>query len=465
MAFIGILTETLMNVLFPELMEEFHISTTTVQWLTTSYLLVVALVTPLSSYFKRKIAMKTIFIIAMILCLAGSLFAACTLNFPMLLSARVLQGAGTGMALPLMFNIILEQSPKSKIGMLMGIGNLVCATAPALGPTVGGLVGTFMPWRWIFVITFALLVIFMVFGLISIRQVTPTVETHLNPLHVLCIVIAFVSFIFAVERGGLAITSLSAHAEGAARALILPVCLLIVCIVTLALFAWMSRRSFLSAGSIGGVAQWPVPLASSGLRTVAGDHDRVRLHDSQFLPAGVRCCPADRRCSGVAGSVGGCSRGSGRRFIVGQVWCRSSDYRRHERGGARCGTDGGAGRPGFQCDRDRHMLFHLHAWILHVLRQHDDQRHGIHCAAVQVRRQCGVQYVPTACRRGGYHGDVRVPGHGTGRYEERHRGIREGDDIRYALGIRGVADRRSACPVVESACADARTSDYGALAM
>ena len=103
MAFIGILTETLTNVLFPGLMAEFHVDTSTVQWLTTGYLLTVALVTPLSSYFKRKLKLRTIFLTA----------------------------------LPLMFNIILEQSPKSKIGMLMGVGGMVVAVAPALGPTCG----------------------------------------------------------------------------------------------------------------------------------------------------------------------------------------------------------------------------------------------------------------------------------------------------------------------------------------
>ena len=119
MAFIGILTETLTNVLFPGLMAEFHVDTSTVQWLTTGYLLTVALVTPLSSYFKRKLKLRTIFLTAIVLCITGCLMAACTLNFPMLMTARILQGAGTGIALPLMFNIILGQSPKSKIGMLM----------------------------------------------------------------------------------------------------------------------------------------------------------------------------------------------------------------------------------------------------------------------------------------------------------------------------------------------------------
>lgn len=175
----------------------------------TGYLLTVALVTPLSSYFKRKLKLRTIFLTAIVLCITGCLMAACTLNFPMLMTVRILQGAGTGIALPLMFNIILEQSSKSKIGMLMGVGGMVVAVAPALGPTVGGLVGTFMPWRWIFVILLPFLFVSLVCGLKTIHQVTPTEEAHINPLHVLCLAVGFVCFVFALDRGGSAVTAVS----------------------------------------------------------------------------------------------------------------------------------------------------------------------------------------------------------------------------------------------------------------
>lgn len=175
----------------------------------TGYLLTVALVTPLSSYFKRKLKLRTIFLTAIVLCITGCLMAACTLNFPMLMTARILQGAGTGIALPLMFNIILEQSPKSKIGMLMGVGGMVVAVAPALGPTVGGLVGTFMPWCWIFVILLPFLFVSLVCGLKTIHQVTPTEEAYINPLHVLCLAVGFVCFVFALDRGGSAVTAVS----------------------------------------------------------------------------------------------------------------------------------------------------------------------------------------------------------------------------------------------------------------
>lgn len=83
--------------------------------------------TPLSSYLNHRFTLKTSFIAAVVLCIAGLLLAALTVNFPMLMIARILQGAGTGVALPLMFNIILEQSPRSRLGLLMGVGNMVCA--------------------------------------------------------------------------------------------------------------------------------------------------------------------------------------------------------------------------------------------------------------------------------------------------------------------------------------------------
>lgn len=244
MAFIDILTETLTNVLFPELMAEFHVDTSTIQWLTTGYLLMVSLVTPLSSYLKRKYPLKNIFLAEILFCIADCLMAACTLNFPMLMIARLLQGAGTGTALPLMFNIILEQSPRTRIGMFMGIGGMIVAVAPALGPTVGGLVGTFMPWRWIFVIMLPFLLVSLLLGLKNIHQVVPVEDAHINPLHVLLLAIGFVSFVFALDRGGAVITAISAGDKGAVGACVFAVVLLCLSIAMLVLFAFVSRRAF-----------------------------------------------------------------------------------------------------------------------------------------------------------------------------------------------------------------------------
>ena len=106
LAFIGILTETVMTVLFPALMREFHVDTATVQWITTIYLLAVAATMPISSFLKRRFALKTIFLAAVILAIVGSLIMIVAQAFPLLIVARIIQGIGSGVATPLMINII-----------------------------------------------------------------------------------------------------------------------------------------------------------------------------------------------------------------------------------------------------------------------------------------------------------------------------------------------------------------------
>ncbi|MEF2736460.1 MAG: MFS transporter [Bifidobacterium choerinum] len=243
MAFIGILTETMTNVLFPTLIEEFHIGTAVVQWLTTGYLLVVSIVAPLSSYLNHRFTLKASFIVAIALCIAGLLTAALAVNFPMLMVARILQGAGTGIALPLMFNIILEQSPRSRLGLLMGVGNMVCAIAPALGPTVGGVGVAAIGWRWMFAILIPFLVIAGVIGAVTIRQPRPTERVHFSWAQLALLMVGFVAFVFALDRFGASITALTSSEPNASGVLALAVVLLIVSVAALVWFAMASKRS------------------------------------------------------------------------------------------------------------------------------------------------------------------------------------------------------------------------------
>ena len=118
MSFSGVVVETAMNVTFPSLMEEFQIGTSSVQWITTGYLLVLAAVTPV---------------------------------FSLLLLGRLIQGVGTGIALPLMFNITMEQVPEEKLGVMMGTASLITAMAPAVGPSLGGFIVNHFGWRIVFI--------------------------------------------------------------------------------------------------------------------------------------------------------------------------------------------------------------------------------------------------------------------------------------------------------------------------
>ncbi len=88
--------------------------------------------------------------------------AAIATSFVFLLLGRVIQGIATGIALSLIFNIILEQVPKSKIGTMMGVGNLITGAVPALGPTFGSIVINSLGWRWVFYLLLPFIVIFIV---------------------------------------------------------------------------------------------------------------------------------------------------------------------------------------------------------------------------------------------------------------------------------------------------------------
>lgn len=100
-----------------------------------------------------------------------------------------------------MMNIILEQSPRSKVGRLMGVGSLVITVAPAIGPTVGGAVSSILPWRAIFVIVIpVILLISLPVGLKCIEQHRPTEEAHLNPLQFAAIVLALCGLVMFLNQ-------------------------------------------------------------------------------------------------------------------------------------------------------------------------------------------------------------------------------------------------------------------------
>lgn len=197
MSFSGVVVETAMNVTFPTLMGEFGIDTATVQWITTGYLLVLSLVIPLSSFFKRHFALKTLFAVAATAFLAGTIMAAVSPSFAVLLAGRLVQGIGTGIALPLMFNIILEQVPEKNLGTMMGVGNLITAVAPAVGPSFGGFLVSTVSWRAVFWVLVPVIVLALIMGLASIRQSSELEDAHFDGAGFALLAVAFAAFIFA----------------------------------------------------------------------------------------------------------------------------------------------------------------------------------------------------------------------------------------------------------------------------
>lgn len=197
MSFAGVVVETAMNITFPTLMSEFNVGTGTVQWITTGYLLILSIIIPASSWLKRRFKTRTLFTAALTLFLLGTIIDAIAPTFAILLAGRLIQGIGTGIALPLMFNIVLEQAPYDKMGMMMGIGALITALAPAVGPSLGGMLVNAFGWRMIFIVLIPVLLIALFCGTFSIRQVSPTEKIPFQIPDYILLAAGFICFIFA----------------------------------------------------------------------------------------------------------------------------------------------------------------------------------------------------------------------------------------------------------------------------
>ena len=169
MSFAGVLIETAMNVTFPTLINQFQLTTAQVQWVTTIYLLMISIIVPLSTYLTKNFSIRSLFLLSNLLFLAGIIIDFFSPTFLILLLGRLLQGAATGIALPLMFHIILTFAPMNRRGAMMGVGTLTTAIAPAIGPTYGGILTSNFTWNHIYLFLIPVFRLSLVIALVSIR--------------------------------------------------------------------------------------------------------------------------------------------------------------------------------------------------------------------------------------------------------------------------------------------------------
>ncbi|MBU3851552.1 MAG: MFS transporter [Candidatus Paralactobacillus gallistercoris] len=202
LAFIGILVETSLNVAFPTLIKVLHVSLATVQWLTSGYLLMTTLVMSTTAFLLQKFQARHLFTVAISCFFMGTLLGLFTPNFGILLCGRLLQAISTGIATPLMFHIILETIPQDKLGIYNGIASMIISFAPALGPTYGGVMTSFLSWRMIFGFIIPILILLFVLGFYSIRIKTIYRHRQFDWLGLVLLAGIFVGFVEAFNQAG-----------------------------------------------------------------------------------------------------------------------------------------------------------------------------------------------------------------------------------------------------------------------
>lgn len=151
-AFMNILDLTIANVSVPTIADAMGVSAMQDTWIVTSYAVSEAIMLPLTGWFAGRLGQRRMFMLATTAFALASLLCALSLSFPMLLAARVAQGAVGAAMIPLAQAMLLATYPPSQRGLAMGIFAMTTVAAPIVGPLAGGWITDHLSWHWIFLV-------------------------------------------------------------------------------------------------------------------------------------------------------------------------------------------------------------------------------------------------------------------------------------------------------------------------
>lgn len=198
-ALLAVLNQTLLSPALPAIMDSLQVNATTVQWLTSGYSLVEAVIIPLSAYLIGRFTTRQLYISGYVLFTAGSLLAAVAPSFPLLLLGRMLQAACTGIVMPMVFTVILLVFPREKRGGAMGIVGLIMGFAPAIGPSVSGMLVDSVGWRALFLIVTALSVLVLLSAIFVLKNYGDFERTSFDKLSVLLSSVGLVCLLYGLS--------------------------------------------------------------------------------------------------------------------------------------------------------------------------------------------------------------------------------------------------------------------------
>ena len=148
----AVLDTTIVNVALDTLSRDLHAPLSTVQWVSTAYLLSLASVIPLSGWITERFGSKRTWIASIALFAVGSALCALATSAGELIAFRVLQGIGGGMLVPVGFTLIAQSAGPQRIGRALAVVGVPILLGPIFGPIIGGLIVDNAPWQWIFVV-------------------------------------------------------------------------------------------------------------------------------------------------------------------------------------------------------------------------------------------------------------------------------------------------------------------------
>jgi len=230
--FVVFLNETIMSVAIPHLMADLGVAASVAQWLTTAFLLTMAVVIPVTGFLLQRLNTRPIFLLAMSIFTAGTLLCAVSPGIELLIAGRIVQAVGTAIMMPLLMTTVMTLVPPEARGKTMGNISIVMSVAPAIGPTIGGFILANLEWRWMFLLVLPIAVGALALGASRIQNVSTPRYAPLDVISVILSALAFGGLIYGLSSFG---ESFAHAGEPSMVPLWLPIA---VGVVAMAAFVW-----------------------------------------------------------------------------------------------------------------------------------------------------------------------------------------------------------------------------------
>ena len=149
-AIMSVLDTTIVNVALDRLSRDLHSPLSTIQWVSTGYLLSLAMVIPLAGWLTQRFGSKRVWMISVALFAVGSALCGLAWSDGSLIFFRVLQGFGGGLIMPVGMSVLAQTAGPRHMGRVMSVIGVPMLLGPVLGPVIGGLIVDNAPWQWTF---------------------------------------------------------------------------------------------------------------------------------------------------------------------------------------------------------------------------------------------------------------------------------------------------------------------------
>jgi EmrB/QacA subfamily drug resistance transporter len=200
--FVAVLNQTLLNTAIPNIMDDFGITTSEAQWLTTGFLLINGIMIPITAFLIEKFTTRHLFFFAMSLFVIGTFICSVAPYYFLLVSGRLVQASGAGIMIPLLQTVLFMIFPPHKRGAAMGLMGLVISFAPAIGPTLSGWLVEQFSWRTIFYVLLLFGIIDIVFAKLALKNVTKQTNPKLDYLSIILSSLGFGGLLYGFSIVG-----------------------------------------------------------------------------------------------------------------------------------------------------------------------------------------------------------------------------------------------------------------------